>query len=54
MLVDIAVDSGRHVVQLVGGEREAVAERCEEIGNGCGVDVYRADAAGCRVRPLGR
>lgn len=30
--VDIAVDSDRHVVQLVGDEREAIAQRCEEIG----------------------
>src|SRR6187399_620451 len=44
--VDIAVDSDRHVVQVVGDEREAVAQRGEEIGNACGVDLDRVDAAG--------
>lgn len=44
--VDIAVDRDRHAVQLVGEEREAVAQRGEEIGNARGVDLYRVDAAG--------
>src|SRR6516162_7746840 len=53
ILINLAIDRDGHLIQVIGDQREAVAQRSQEFGRGASITTDSAPPVYC-VSPLGR